>query len=61
MWALKIDYFSIFGSHNFLFQYDAATKFLKFVDNLFGFATLPTKPKYYISVLRYVSSNDMVY
>ena len=38
-----------------------ATKFSRFVDNLFGFTILLTESKYYISVLRYVSSNDMVY
>jgi len=53
--------FQIFGSHNFLFQYGAATNFARFVDNLFGFTTLLTESKYYISLLRYVSSNDMVY
>ena len=58
---LKFDYFSNFCSHNFLFQYGTATKFSRFVDNLFGFTTLLTESKYYISVLRYVSSNDMVY
>ena len=53
--------FQSFGSHNFLFQYGTATKFSRFVDNLFGFTTLLTESKYYISVLRYVLSNDMVY
>ena len=38
-----------------------ATKFSRFVDNLFGFTTLLTESKCYISVLRYVSPNDMVY
>jgi len=40
-----------------------ATKFSRFVDNLlnFGFTALLRESKYYISVLRYVSSNDMVY
>ena len=36
-------------------------KFSRFVDNLFGFTTLLTESKYYISVLRCVSLNDMVY
>jgi len=54
--------FQIFGSHNFLFQYGIATKFFgRFVNKLFGFTTLLTESKYYISVLRYVSSNGMVY
>ena len=38
-----------------------ATKFFKFVDNLFGIKMLLTESKYCFSVLRYVSSNDMVY
>ena len=50
-----------FGSLNFLFQYGTATKFSRYIDNLFGFTTLLTESKYYISVLRYVSSNDIVY
>ena len=38
MWALKIwPFFKRLSSHNFLFQYGLATKFSKFVDNLFGF------------------------
>ena len=53
--------FQTFGSHNFLFQYRTATKFSRFFDNLFGFTTLLTESKYYISILRYVSSKDMVY
>jgi len=53
--------FQTFGSHNFLFQYGTATKFSKFVDNLFGFITLLTESKCYFSILRYVSSNGMVY
>jgi len=53
--------FQTFGSHNFLFQYGMATKFSRFVDNLFGFIALLTESKYYISVLRYISSNGMVY
>ena len=52
MWSL--------GPHNFLFQYGMATKFSRFVDNLFGFNKLLTESKYYISVLRYVESNNMV-
>jgi len=38
-----------------------ATQFSEIVHNLTGFPTHPTEPKYYISVLRYVSSNHMVY
>jgi len=38
-----------------------ATQFLEIVHNLTGFPTHLTEPKYYISVLRYVSSNHMVY
>ena len=38
-----------------------AKKFSMVVDNLFGFTTQLTEFKYYISVLRYVLSNDMVY
>ena len=38
-----------------------ATKFSRVVNNLFGFTTLLTEFKYYISVLRYVSLNDTVY
>ena len=53
--------FQTFGSHNFLFKYGIATKISELVDNLFGFRTLLTESKYYISALRYVLSNDMVY
>ena len=53
--------FQTFGSHNFLFQYGKATKFSELVDNLFGFTNFLTESKYYISVLGYVLSNDMVY
>ena len=53
--------FQNFNSHNFLFQYGTATKISKFVDNLFGFTALLTESKYYISALRYISSNDIVY
>ena len=38
-----------------------APKFLRVVDNLFGFNKLLTESKYYISVLRYVESNNMAY
>ena len=48
--------FQTLGSLNFLFQYGTATKFSKFVDNLFGFTTLLTKSKNYISILRCVLS-----
>ena len=61
MWALKIWLLLTFGSHNFLFQYGTATKISELVDNLFGFRTLFTESKYYISALRYVLSNDMAY
>ena len=37
------------------------TKISEFADNLFGFITLLAESKYFISVLRYVSSNDIVY
>ena len=38
-----------------------ATKLSRFVENLFGFTVLLTESIYYISVLRYVSSSNMVY
>jgi len=38
-----------------------ATKISECADNLFGFITLLAESKYFISVLRYVSSNDIVY
>ena len=38
--------FQSFGSHNFLFRLDMATKISELVDNLFSFATLITEPKY---------------
>ena len=53
--------FQTFGSHNILFRYGTATKISELVDNLFGFRTLLTETKYYISALRYVLSNDVVY
>ena len=53
--------FQTFGSHNFLFKYGIATKISELVDNLFGFSLLLTESKCYISALRYVLSNDMVY
>ena len=53
--------FQSLGSHNFLLQYGMATKFSRFVHNLFGFKQLLTEFKYHILVLRYVSSNNMVY
>ena len=53
--------FQTFGSHNFIFKYGTAIKFSELVDNLFDFTKLLTESKYYISVLRYASSNDMVY
>jgi len=53
--------FQTFGSHNFLFQYGTATKFSELIENVFGFTKFLTESKCYISVLRYVSSNDIVY
>ena len=44
-------------THNFLLQHGMATHFSEIVHNLTGFPTHLTEPKYYISVLRYVSSN----
>jgi len=38
-----------------------ATKIFRCVNNLFGFTTLLTESKYFISVMRYLSSNNMVY
>jgi len=59
---LKFDYFSNFGSCNFLFQCDTATKISRFVDNLFCITTLltenPNTPFQHWD--NYVSSNDMV-
>ena len=53
--------FQTFVTHNFLLQYGMVTQFSEIVHNLTGFPTHLTEPKYYISVLRYVSSNNMVY
>ena len=53
--------FQTFVTHNFLFQYGMATQFSEVVHNLTGFPTHLTEPKYYISVLRYVSSIQMVH
>jgi len=53
--------FQTFVTHNFLLQYGMATKFSEIVHNLTGFPTHLTETKYYISVLRYVSPNHMVY
>jgi len=53
--------FQTFVTHNFLLQYDMATQFSEVVHNLTGFLTHLTECKYYISVLRYVSSNQIVY
>ena len=53
--------FQNFVTHNFLLQYDMATQFSEIVHNLTGFPTHLTEIKYYISVLRYVSSNHTVY
>ena len=53
--------FLTFVTHDFLLRYGMATQFSDVVYNLTGFLTHFTKPKYYISVLRYVSSNQMIY
>ena len=56
--------FQTFVTHNFLLQHGMATQFSEIVHTLTGFPTHlteVTEPKYYISVLRYVSSNHMVY
>ena len=52
---LNLTTFLTFDWYNFLFQYDTATKFFRFV-NLFGITTLLTESKHYISVLRHVPS-----
>jgi len=52
--------FQTFGSHNLLFQCGTATNFSASINNLFGFKKLLTEFNYYISVLRYFSSNDIV-
>ena len=53
--------FQTFVTHNFLLQYGMATQFSEIMHNLTGFPTHLTKPKYYISVLRYVSSNHDIF
>ena len=53
--------FQTFVTHNFLLQYGMATQFSEIVHNLTGFPAHLTEPKYFISVLTYVSSNHMVY
>jgi len=53
--------FQTFFTHNFLLQYGMATQFTEIVHNLTDFPTHLTEPKYYISALRYVLSNQMVY
>ena len=53
--------FQTFVTHNFLFQYGMGTQFSEIVHNLTGSPTHFTEPKYYISVLRYVSSDCMVH
>ena len=53
--------FQTFVIYNFLLQYGMATQFSEIVHNLTGFPAYLTEPKYYISILRYVSSNHMVY
>ena len=50
--------FQTFVTHNFLLQYGMATQLSEIVHNLTGFPRHLSKP---ISVLRYVSSNHMVY
>ena len=53
--------FQTFVTHYFLLQHGIARKFSETVHNLTGFLTHLTEPKCYILVLRYVSSNHMVY
>ena len=53
--------FQTFVTHSFLLQYVMATQFSEILYNLTGFPTHLAEPKYYISALRYVSSNHMVY
>ena len=53
--------FQTFVTHNFLLQYGMASQLSEIVHNLTVFPTLLTEPKYYISVLRYVSSNHKAY
>ena len=53
--------FQNFVTRTFLLQYGIATQFSEIVHNLTGFPTHLTELKYYISVLRYVSSNHMAY
>ena len=53
--------FQTFVTHNFLLQYAMATQFSQIVHNLTGFPTHLTEPKYFFSVLRYVSSNHIVH
>ena len=52
--------FQTFVTHNFLLKFGMATQILEVVHNLTGFSTHLTEPKYYISVLRYVSSNHIM-
>ena len=59
MWALKI--WLLFILITFLLQYCIATQFSEIVHNSTGLPTHLTEPKYYISALRYASSNHMVY
>ena len=53
--------FQTFVTHNFLLKYGIAIQFSEIVHNLTGFPKHLTELKYYTSVLRYVSSNHMVY
>ena len=53
--------FQTFVTHNFVLKYGMATQLPEIVQNLTGFSTHFTEPKYYISVLRYISSNYMIH
>ena len=53
--------FQTFVTHNVLLQHGVATQFSEIAHNLTGFLTHLTEQKYYISVLKYVSSNHMIY
>jgi len=53
--------FQTFVTRNFSLQYGMATQFSQIVHNLTGFPTHLAEPKCYITVLRYVSSNHLIY
>ena len=53
--------FQTIVTRNFILQHGMATQFSESVHNLTGFPTHFTELKCYISVLRYVSSNHIVY